>query len=252
MTTNHSCSFSNEIVSYLLGEVTEEEMSLFKQHTIHCSSCRLEVQELDEAWNLIPFQLDDVEVPSGLKEEVMNYIFQADNSTNNSNVLEKTVETQSKSNWHFNRFIYVLVAAALLISFGGVLWNNLQLREELTQVKENAMSPTNVVQVYSLKSADPKVSSAKGNAWVYMNGNRKQIVLKLRGLASTKGSEAYQVWLINDGNRRSAGTFHVDKNGNGLLTYEFNDNEPVIEAIGVSLEPDANGTQPRGKKVLGT
>jgi hypothetical protein len=236
----------------MLGEATEEEMKLFEEHLLHCSSCRLELKEMEVAWNMIPFKLDDVEVPSDLKEEVMNFIFQADNSPNHKDHLEKAIETKSKTVWPFRKFQYVLAAAVLLLSFGGVIWNNLQLRKELKQVKENTLSPTDVVQVYSLKSADPKVNSAKGNAWVYKNGNRKEIVFKLRGLASTKGSEAYQVWLIHDGQRRSAGTFHADKNGNGFLSYEFNVNEQVFEAIGISLEPNGNGTQPRGKKVLGT
>lgn len=251
MTINHSCSFSNEIVSFMLGEVTEEERLQFEEHLLHCSSCRLEVQEMQEVWNLIPFKLDNVEVPSDLKEEVMNAIFQEHDSTNVQNI-DTSSKTAAKPFGRIRKSLFGFAAAAFLVSFGAVIWNNLQLREELSEVKENTWSPTDVVQVYSLKSADPNVNSAQGNAWVYKKGDKKQIVFKLQGLASTEGSEAYQVWLIHDGQRRSAGTFHVDQNGNGYLTYVFNDREPVFEAIGVSLEPDANGTQPRGKKVLGT
>lgn len=251
MTIDYSCSFSNEIVSYLLGEITEEEKILFEEHLLHCSSCRLEVQEMQEAWKLIPFKMNDVEVPSDLKEEVMNFIFEADNSLT-INQMEKTQKAQIKPIGRIRKSLYGVAAAAFLLSFGGVIWNNLQLRQELIEVKENTLSPTDVVQVYSLKSADPNVDSAKGNALVYMHGDQKQIVFKLQGLSSTKGSEAYQVWLIHGGQRKSAGTFHVDKNGNGFLAYVLNEHDPAIEAIGVSLEPDANGTQPRGKKVLGS
>ncbi|MES9684157.1 hypothetical protein CN514_19420 [Bacillus sp. AFS001701] len=251
MTTNQSCSFSNEIVCYMLGEVTEEEKHFFEEHIINCESCRLEVQETEEAWNMIPLNLDDVEIPSNLKAEVMNFIFPTDNSTD-YHQLETMFKTSFETIINIRKFLYVLTAAIILISFIGLIWNNLQLRKELAQVNKKTISPTDVVQVYSLKSADPRINSAKGNAWFYKQGDRKQIVFKLQGLETTKGTEAYQVWLIHDGKRRSAGTFHVDKNGNGFLTHVFNEKEQIFEAIGISLEPDAKGVQPRGKKVLST
>ncbi|MEH7403365.1 anti-sigma factor [Gottfriedia acidiceleris] len=240
MTNNKGCSFSEEIVSNMLGEVTEEEKILFEEHILNCVFCRLEVQEMEEAWNVIPLSLDDVEVPTDLKEEVMNYIFPSDHSIVKNPIV------------HFRKFLYVLAAAIILVSFVGLIWNNLYLKQELAQVSKKTISPTAVEQVYSLKSTNPGVNLANGNAWVYNQGDRKQIVFKLRGLATTKGTEAYQAWLIHDGKRRSAGTFHVDKNGNGFLTYVLNEKEQPFEAIGISLEPDANSIQPRGKKVLGT
>ncbi|MGG3470601.1 anti-sigma factor [Neobacillus pocheonensis] len=253
MTINHICSFSSDLVSYLLGEASEEEMNLFEEHLLTCSDCRIEVQEMREAWNLIPFKLDDVEVPSDLKAEVMNAIFKDEDSPiiDKEENSTKTI-TKPKSAGGIRRTFYGIAAAAFLLSFGGIIWNNFQLREELAEVKEQTLPLPVVVQGYMLKSADPLVATAQGNALLYKQGDKKQMVFKFQGLASTKGSEAYQVWLIHDGKRMSAGTFQVDQNGNGSLSYVINDNHLAFEAIGVSLEPDANGTQPRGKKVLGT
>ncbi|PGL70608.1 anti-sigma factor [Bacillus sp. AFS055030] len=240
MTNNKGCSFSNDLVSYMLGEVTEEEKLLFEEHILNCERCRLEVQEMEEAWNVIPLTLDDVEIPTDLKEEVMNYIFPPNHSTAKNSIV------------HLRKFLYGLAAAIILFSFVGLLWNNLHLKQELAQVSKKAISPTDVVQVYSLRSTNPAVNLARGDAWVYKKGSQKQIVFKLRGLETTKGTEAYQAWLIHDGKRRSAGTFHVDKNGNGFLSYVLKENDQSFEAIGISLEPDANSIQPRGKKILGT
>ena len=178
MTNNKGCSFSNDVVSYMLGEVTEEEKSLFEEHILNCVFCRLEVQEMEEAWNVIPLSLDDVAVPTDLKEEVMNYIFQSDKPTVKNPIVR------------FRKFLYVLAAAIILVSFAGLLWNNLYLKQELAQLSKKTISPTDVVQVYSLKSTNPEVNLANGNAWVYKQGARKQIVFKLRGLATTKGTEA--------------------------------------------------------------
>jgi hypothetical protein len=45
---------------------------------------------------------------------------------------------------------------------------------------------------------------------------------------------------------------NVDDQGNGVLTYNISAKYIGFDAVGVTLEPDANGDQPRGKKVLGT
>lgn len=238
MTTNSSCSFSSELVTYLIGEITPEEQSVFERHIPTCSSCQKDMEELQEAWSLIPFKLDDdVEVPSDLKEEVMNSIFQS----------EKALPAVKKAKMMKPSF-YRWLAAVLFLALVGVSWHNIILRNQITE--NQSSMPAEMIQEYSLKSAG--ASEAQGNAWLYRKGDKKQLVFQIKGLEETEGTEAYQVWLIHEGKRKSAGVFRVDKEGNGFLTYEFNDKDSTFDTIGISLEPDANGTQPRGKKVLGT
>lgn len=245
MSLNSSCSFSNELVSYLIGEVSEVDRMKIERHLVNCPSCTKDIQEMQEAWSMLPYEFEDVEVPADLKDEVMNAIFLSENP-------EPMLKRKEKTLTHkVVRSLYGLAAAVLLISFGGVIWNNINLRNEVTELHEQAKIPPEVIQVYALKTASPAADSATGQAMLYKQGDKKQLVFQLQGLANTKGTEAYQVWLIDDGNRTSCGTFHVDEQGNGFLTYQLNE-EISIDAIGISLEPDANGTQPRGKKVLGT
>jgi hypothetical protein len=57
--------------------------------------------------------------------------------------------------------------------------------------------------------------------------------------------------LIDNGHRQSAGVFKPDKEGFGVLTVDtskFNS----FDTIGITLEPDAEGKQPRGIKIVGT
>ncbi|MBV7504586.1 anti-sigma factor [Bacillus sp. sid0103] len=243
MSIHSSCSFSNELVSYLIGETSEVERMKIESHLLNCPSCTKEIQELQEAWTMIPYEFEDVAVPVDLKDEVMNAIFSSENS---QPVIKRKDKTQKVV-----RRLYGLAAAVLLIGFSGVIWNNINLRNTVTELREQANIPPEVIQVYSLKTANPTTDAAQGQAMLYKQGDKKQLVFQLKGLKNTKGSEAYQAWLIDDGNRRSAGTFHVDEQGNGFLTYQLQE-DISFDAIGISLEPDANGTQPRGKKVLGT
>ncbi|MEH7085504.1 anti-sigma factor [Neobacillus drentensis] len=247
MSLNSSCSFSNELVSYLIGEVSEVDRMNIERHLVNCPSCTKGIQEMQEAWSMLPYEFEDVEVPADLKDEVMNAIFSADASTQPP--IEKDNPNIKYKKLH--QTLYGLAAAAFLFSFGGVIWNNINLRDQVTELKEQVNIPPEVIEIYTLKTANPGVDSAKGQALLYKQGDKKQLVFHINGLDDTKGSEAYQVWLIHDGNRKSAGTFHVDDEGNGSLTYQLKE-EISFDAIGISLEPDANGTQPRGKKVLGT
>lgn len=250
MNINSSCSFSNELVSYLIGEGSKVEMMSMEMHLLTCSSCSKDIQEMQEAWTMLPYESDDVEVPVDLKDEVMNAIFLHDSSSQPT--IERISHNRTKKKFSGPRsYLYGLAAAALLFSFGGTIWSNINLRDQVTELREQAKIPPEFIQVYALKTANPVTDGAQGHALLYKQGDKKQLVFQLKGLANTTGTEAYQVWLINDGNRKSAGTFHVDKEGNGYLTYQFKE-ELSFDAIGVSLEPDANGTQPRGKKVLGT
>jgi hypothetical protein len=71
------------------------------------------------------------------------------------------------------------------------------------------------------------------------------------GLPATQGSESYQMWMTNAGKRWSCGTFQVGKEGAGLLLYTLK-KDAHFDSIGVTLEPDAAGKQPRGRKVFGS
>ncbi|MEH7747796.1 zf-HC2 domain-containing protein, partial [Neobacillus drentensis] len=72
MSLNSSCSFSNELVSYLIGEVSEVDRMKIERHLVNCPSCTKGIQEMQEAWSMLPYEFEDVEVPADLKDEVMN------------------------------------------------------------------------------------------------------------------------------------------------------------------------------------
>ena len=252
MNLNPSCSLSSDLVSYLTGDFSESEMNKMEKHLLDCPSCSMELKELQEAWLMIPNKIEQVDVPFGLKEEVMNAIFQSENHP------QETIIGPIKGFEEVPRISYLrpvisfVVAAALLLTFGVLIWNNILLRGEVAQLKNQSQSPIKVSKVFTLKSDNPSQGSAEGSALLYQQGDKQELAFQLHGLAETKGSETYQVWLIHNGTRKSCGVFQVDKHGNGFLTYELDQKDRSFDAIGVSLEPDSNSTQPRGKNILGT
>ncbi|MCH6265043.1 anti-sigma factor [Neobacillus citreus] len=94
-------------------------------------------------------------------------------------------------------------------------------------------------------------ASANGNAYLLQEGGTTNLVIELNNMPRTNDEEVYQVWLLKNGTRQNAGTLKPDQNGNGLITYRL-PQALSFDAIGITLEPNPNNTQPQGQKVMGT
>lgn len=136
---------------------------------------------------------------------------------------------------------------------------NWQLRSEQQSAPlpvEQALnvSAAQITELVSLKATGKLAGKSSGVACIVDNGQSKQFVVYLFGAATTSGSEAYQVWLIKDGVRKSAGTFRVGQSdrGVGLLAMPIESAKLDFDSIGITLEPDDTGDQPRGSRVYGS
>jgi hypothetical protein len=226
------CSY---VITYLAGECTELERAAFERHLRTCVSCRDELRDLQAVWQVLPYQMEEVELPPDLKQQVMNSI-------------TKTTPVRKRSfTW-----VYGSVAVVILGIMAGAWWNFNAANHAKQTASDLLNQPAQIVNTFILKSADSSMPTAAGTAWILQHGNTNDVVVHLNGLKETKGEWAYQVWLNHSGKKYNCGTLRVDDKGNGVLTYNVLVKDLQIDSIGVTLEPDPNGSQPRGKKVLGT
>ncbi|TMV49059.1 hypothetical protein FE783_15430 [Paenibacillus mesophilus] len=232
-----------QVFSFFLGEMTEEETLAFHAHLSECPACQEELKELRQVWDALPYTMTELELPEQMKSEVLTPI------------LQKQAKPASKRPARpGNRHVWRYAAAALLvlvIGFTG-LFGLSQWRKDALTHSEDLHLPAEVLQKYSLKPFDPAMPAASGQVWLTEKGGRMELVLQTSGLSALQGEQAYQVWLVKDGNRLNCGTFRVDSQGNGVLTYKIDEHERQFDTIGITLEPDSGGNKPRGKKVLGT
>jgi hypothetical protein len=236
------CEF---LMSYLTGECSELERAEFERHLQFCSACREEMKDLELVWKELPYQMDEHEVPLDLKSEVMEAIGRLDQDSINQ------LQAKSKRTRSF-LWIYGFTAAIIVGIVIGAFWNHTVVQKSGSLIVAPLSIPARVTESFELKSVDASMPLAKGTVWVLQQGNMNNIVFNLQGLEETKGDWAYQAWLIHNGKRYNCGTLHVDEKGIGVLTYEISGKSLNFDAIGVTLEPDPNGDQPRGKKVLGS
>ncbi|MCJ8009278.1 anti-sigma factor domain-containing protein [Lederbergia wuyishanensis] len=239
---------------YIADELSEQEKERFERHLVTCSSCRNEVDSLQEMWHLLSYDIEEVDVPETLKSEVMNFIFdentahlQAEKKENpERNFFKKYISTLTKQ---FSPISLGITAILLMLTFG-LTWNNYQLKESLHSVEYKTDYTTKLISTFSLKGQNI-ASSANGTAYLLQEGNDTSLVISFSNMPSTKNEEVYQVWLLKDGNRENAGTLKPDLEGKGFLTYRLQKDQS-FDNIGVTLEPHPNNTQPQGQKVMGS
>ncbi|MGQ7884755.1 anti-sigma factor domain-containing protein [Paenibacillus sp. WC2504] len=238
----HETVDCNDLVNYLTGDCTELERAAFERHLRTCASCREELRDLQDVWQALPFEMEEVELPPDLKQQVMQSILPP----------AKIEAIISKKNRSY-KWIYGLSAAIILGLAVGIWWSS-QPKNSALSVNPGLSEPAEIMHTFQLKSVESTMPTASGTAWVLQNGDVHNVVINLQGLQETKGDTAYQVWFNRNGKRYNCGTLRVDEKGTGVLTYSI----PVkgkdfqIDSFGVTLEPDPNGLQPRGKKILGT
>lgn len=231
------------LFSYFLGEMTDEEQRAFHAHLSDCPACREELRELGQVWDALPHTMEQLELPERLKSEVLGPLLK-------DQAQSKPVSATKPGKRRY-RLYAAAVILALALGFAGMAevsdWRNRSLTHS-----DNLHLPAEVLERYSLKPFDPAVPAASGQVWLTAKGGSMELVLQTSGLPALKGEQAYQVWLVKNGDRLNCGTFRVDSQGNGVLTYKIEEEERQFDAIGITLEPDSGGSKPRGKKVLGT
>nr|WP_201755470.1 anti-sigma factor [Paenibacillus glycinis] len=213
-------------------------------------------------WEALPAAMDMMEPPADLKQQVMNAVRAADRDTADGGVSRDEfvppVERPASRRPRGRKPMVAILAASASVILLLSLWN-IQLRRErdaapLPIEKALSVSASNIDQVVALKSQAPESAGSSGVACIIDNGRSRQFVVYLFGAAATQGDEAYQVWLVKDGKRASAGTFRVgrDSRGIGLLAMPIQGGKLDFDAIGITLEPDEHGSQPRGEKMYGS
>lgn len=103
------------------------------------------------------------------------------------------------------------------------------------------------VQTVALSSPG---SSARADARLSADASGTQVRLRIRGLAPTRPGEIYEVWLVRDDGRVSAGTFTAEAGDELRLTLTTAARPAAYDLIGITREPDALDPGRNGPNVL--
>lgn len=233
-------------LTYLSGDGTEAENRAFELHLLHCSDCRKEVEEWKTVLEVLSIDMERMEPPKDLKDQVFEAISSYDREQGK---LTRGDRVFRAKRW----FRYGIASVVIGLAAAGSLWNY-QIYHEYGDAPipiEEALS-VSAAQIEQLIPLKPVAgdSYAYGVACIVDNGHNKQFIVYVFGAEETAGTEAYQVWLLHNGERKSAGTFRVNDQGIGVLAMPIETQTPVFDEIGITIEPDDRGDQPRGTKAF--
>ena len=224
---------TDALPAYVLGALEDDERRRVESHLAVCGDCHAEHQGLSS----LPALLDLVEPrrsesahepPAHLEDAVVARV-----------VREREAGPRRSgdpgSRWRARR---PAAAAALVGALVGVA---------ATLAVSGALSGS-VPERIRLAATDG--SGAAAEATIHRSVANTRIALAVTDLAPTVQDEVYEVWLVHDGGRVSAGTFTVG--GDEPVSLELNAAGPVTryQRIGITREPDAADPAANGRNVL--
>lgn len=233
------------LIPYIAHELKESEHMAFVEHLKNCTECKKEYQELSQAWHALPFDYTEIAVPETLKGEVLEFVFDPKRNSGTETFMTRINKLAMMLKRQFTPVSTSLVAVLLLTMIGlGI--SNVQ---EKSRHADNI--PIEILTDIPIKAANQSHPGTNGIAYIVQQGSEKNLVVQVHKLPGVEGSQVYQVWLLKNGTRENGGIFKPDENGSGILTYQLAEGQ-TFDQIGISVEPDANSSQPRGEKIAGS
>lgn len=234
------------LIDYVVGLGSDVERKRFERHLALCGKCREETASWRDVWERLSDDIELVDPPEDLKAEVLDSLLREPEST-----VPAPVSNKRRRLWKT-----AAVAVCALLLAAAFLAGRLTGETE-TRTASAAAATTTIDSLFRLTAQEESGlfadrGHAYGVACFVRSGKDERLVVYLFDTPATKGSEAYQVWLWQGGRRTSAGTFTVGDAGIGILTLPVKDGYETVDAVGVTLEPDARSTAPRGPKAFGS
>jgi hypothetical protein len=247
---NRKISTCEGLYEYLTGEGTDMHRKRFEKHLGTCTACKEEAVIWKEIWNHLADDVELIEPPEDLKDAVLLSLFEKENSI--PELIRKVRPSFKKI------YLKIGAGAALLIAvfLSGWLLKDGQLQFGNKQ-EASVQIPANIETLFHLTAQRENGKfedspRAYGVACLVRSNGAEQLVVYVFGSPQTHDGEAYQVWLLNNGDRTSAGTFTVGSSGIGIMTLTLKEGIPTIDSVGVTLEPDSYSSAPRGPKMFGS
>jgi hypothetical protein len=260
MTENHTelCEY---LELYVLQGLSDEETKQFEEHLAQCEACKVEVKEMADIVGLLPLASDQVDVPEGMKDRVLQHVLGNKPSESDSHT-KATKLVYQKASLASRLAMSGLSAAAVLLLVTSIFLyvDNRNLEQEvaekqdmtqrlelaLKELKGPVQEPIQPTSIVSLNPAAEEFVS-KGLASIVIDERGTHLLVMAESLPKLQGSEAFQVWLLQDGKPSNAGTFLAHQ-GTGAFYYTIESEK--FDTVVITVEPDAHGQQPRGYALL--
>jgi anti-sigma-K factor RskA len=215
------------IAAYALGAVPPEEIRVIRAHILSCEECMAEADGYMDAAGALALAVDPVELPAGFEDRVLAAVREDRRAP--------VPEVRRRRRWSLGP---VLAAGTVAVALFAVLTAGLlDARSDLSQHEGvlAALLHGDGIEVEGSGAAGRMVPTREGG------------VFAVAGLPNAPEEHIYQLWLIEDGEPESAGTFEVR---DGISILETDLSPEGADAVAVTLEPGDGSIQPTTDPIL--
>jgi anti-sigma-K factor RskA len=217
---------------YALDCLEAEEEKAVREHLASCESCRERLESFRDVSDRLGLTVPAMEPPKSLETRIMRRIKHALGGR------------QLRPGWipQFRHPALAAMAAILIVALA--IGNILQLAKAPSAQPQ----PRSGGLMTAILTGTGESKEAYGT--IVLDPKDKKGVLAVNGLPILDAAHQYQLWLIRDGQRRSAGVFSVDAEGYGSLLLTVPSDFKDFQAFGISIEPLGGSQEPTGAKVM--
>ena len=247
----------DSIPAFVLGALDPDEALQVGLHLTACQECRAEADTFRASVDALAYAAPDRAPPARVKAQLFARIAagQAD---------QPAPKPAARPPWSRAMAGVAALALAMALLFGfqlaaanrrvaelaGQLAASeravVDLRAQLAQEQLAAVfiaAPQTVAR--RLDSPDRRASAA-----MYMQPDNTRAVLVVQGLPQARAGTVYQFWLARPGVQVAANTFHVDGQGNAMLTIDAPTPVNQYDQVMVTVERDGGSSSPSDQVVL--
>jgi anti-sigma-K factor RskA len=231
------CAQRENIGSYVLHALPDDEYERFVTHLDGCEECRREVANLQVAADTLPLAADQVAPPPELKDRIMAVVNSEAELLGAAGARGDGPEIEERESWWKRRWVSLrplpaigLATAVLAVGVvAGVL---------LTGGAESTRTVDAEVTLASAPAAQ---------AAVKVNGDDGRVTVS--HFPSAGNDRVYQVWLVHGKNPpQSAGLFRVPADGSA--TFAIPESMKGVDQVMVSVEPGGGSDQPTTEPIV--
>lgn len=229
------------IPAYAIGAADPEERDAVDAHLRRCTECRALVEEYRALGEDLAFAEPLAPATRGLTED-----------------LRKRIHGKSDrprlAGWlgFLRRPALVLGTVALAL----FVLTNLYWAGRVTRLENQASQFAALAQApgITLKASDAEAGRYEGRSAdgvVYVQPGSNLALLCVYALPQLGPDKTYQAWLVGDGQRVSAGTFAVNRDGYGVLVIDSGRPVSDYQQLGITVEPSGGSPAPTTPRIMG-
>jgi hypothetical protein len=233
------------LASFVLGDLTSEEVAQVNQLLESYPHLKEEVDSLQKTLALFPLALPEVELPSHLKEQILQSPSGKPNRIKSTILKFKPYKTKLLS-------VKISIIASVILVIGGY---NFYLKSQIIALKTELNYYQYVIarlnepnnNLVSLKGTQLN-PQAQGSLLVMPQSDL--ILVSLENVTPLPQDKIYRLWGVVEGKKVFCAEFQPDSQGKILLKLPLDVDMLESSGVVITIEPSEKLTYPTGETVI--